>query len=97
MFLLFLAPLFGPRTRFGYVDDVAVYCSSQSPQQAGQLTADETDRYIHWLKQNRVPVNPSKTKFLRLTKGPKLDSTPVRLEKHSQPLQPAANVQYLKG
>jgi len=96
IFICFLTPIFGPKTRFGYIDNVVMYCRSRNPQQAGEFAIEETSRCIHWLKQNGVPADPGKTEFLRLVRGYKLYSTPVKLKWHNQPLKPAASVRYLR-
>jgi len=95
IFLLFLAPLFGPRSRFGYVDGIMVYYSGCNSAQAGQFAAQDADRCIKWLRDNGIPVDSTKTEFLRLAKGLKLDSTPVTLLDHAAPVAPRPNVRYL--
>lgn len=77
------------------MDDVAIYCSSRSPAQAGQFAAEEANRVIRWLADNTVPVEPAKTEFLRLAKGQQTDSEPIRLESHPEPIRPSASVRYL--
>lgn len=97
VFLLFLAPLFGPgrRLRFGYVDDIAVYYSSRNPAQAGQFAAEDAGRCVRWLVENGVLVDPGKTEFLRLAKGLKLDDTPITIPGQPYPVKPAPAVRYL--
>ena len=97
LFLLFLVPLFNKnkRTRFGYVDDIALYHSSRHPTQAGFFAADDANRCIKWLRDNAVPVALEKTELLRLANGKKLDSTTLTLIDHPRPLTPAASLRYL--
>lgn len=95
LFMLFLAPLFDRDSRFGYVDDIAVRHSSRNPAQARKWAKEDANQCIKWLKDNDVPVAPSKTEVLSLAKGKKVDSTPVTLLGHPKPVSPAKNVRYL--
>lgn len=99
LFTLFLLPLFDVphrrKSRYGYVDDVAIYHSSRHPAQAARSAADDANEAIVWLRENGVPVAPEKTDLLHVAKGKKVHPGLVTLEDHPKPVRPAPQVRYL--
>ena len=79
---MFLAPVLQGRSRFGYVDDIAIYHSATRPLQASRYAADDASKCARWLEANEVPADPAKIEFLRVAKKAGRPDDPVTVWGH---------------